>query len=630
MPTLEVESNWMPASKMTAWSRGRGLAHANWLRRPGMVVNTASHTEDYLYYHIPLRGDYEVECDVTSFDWRDSHLMVAGTYVAPIYDHVSYGVGSFRSARHSAAITPQLSRCGEWIRYRVIVHGGVCSTYFNGRLVHTERLPDDYDPWLAIRSPWHTDGSVRDLRITGRPVIPDQIRLTASSDLTGWYEYFDQSVGGKADCWQELGDIATGGGIAGRHEPWLRGQVCERLLQYHRPMFEDGAIEYEFLYRPGETVVHPALDRRVWILDPRGVSVHWATDGNFERNGLDPRNLTDEPTNRLGPSPLPLNPGTWNRLRLALTGDVVHLSLNGELVYRSELEPTNQRRFGLFYWSDQTEARVRNVIWRGDWPRELPSVESQELAGAGTRALDERLPQLTARFVHDFTRDGLSLDTFINATQSTQLAQVPGVGLRFVASGGRGYTPSWIGPNLQLEGDFDVSAEFEGLELTGTADSSVGSFLMIVLNDSEVTHAGIYRGRLTKPNTPDRVIVQTEFNRKKPSGVVMDWPGSTAEESTSGTFRLARRGDTIYCMFAEADSAHFRLIHKEVIPTAPTLFDGVRLMSTTFSAIDGSCQSSVTWKRLSIWAEKVRVGKKRATAPAAKSNKGSIFDSEGR
>jgi hypothetical protein len=133
-----------------------------------MAVNKASHTEDYLYFRIPLRGDYEVECDVTSFNWRDSHLMVAGTYVAPVFDHVSYGVGTVRSPRPPGVLVPRLSESGDWIRYRAVVRNDICSTYFNGRLIHAEPLTSEQDPWLAIRSAWYADGAVRDVRITAK------------------------------------------------------------------------------------------------------------------------------------------------------------------------------------------------------------------------------------------------------------------------------------------------------------------------------------------------------------------------------------------------------------------------------------------------------------------------------
>jgi hypothetical protein len=62
-------------------------------------------------------------------------------------------------------------------------------------------------------------------------------------------------------------------------------------------------------------------------------------------------------------------------MRITLTGDLVTLSLNGVEVYQRTLEATNQRFFGLFHYSDQTDVRVRRVTWRGDWPRKLPAAD---------------------------------------------------------------------------------------------------------------------------------------------------------------------------------------------------------------------------------------------------------------
>lgn len=188
--------NWAPASRTDIWSRGLGMPTAAWVLSRGRVENIASHDDDYLYYRIPMMGDFEVECEVSSFNWRDTHLMVAGTYVAPIYDHLSYGTGSFRSARPSGKIEPRLTECGDWIRYRAVVRNGQCATYFNGRLIHTEPLPFGRDPWLAIRSPSYADGGVRNLRITGSPVIPEQVYLSVSPSLTGWYACHGEPLDG--------------------------------------------------------------------------------------------------------------------------------------------------------------------------------------------------------------------------------------------------------------------------------------------------------------------------------------------------------------------------------------------------------------------------------------------------
>ena len=47
---------------------------------------------------------------------------------------------------------------------------------------------------------------------------------------------------------------------------------------------------------------------------------------------------------------------------VSLTGDTAALILNGQPIYERELEPTNQRTFGLFHYADQTNLWVREVV----------------------------------------------------------------------------------------------------------------------------------------------------------------------------------------------------------------------------------------------------------------------------
>ncbi len=270
--------NWAAVSRTNQWTRGVGLPNADWFLSRGQADNISSHDDDYLYYRIPLLGDFTIECDVHSFDWRDTHLSVAGTYVAPVYDHVSYGLGSFR---------------GDWIRYRVVVRDGKCTTYFNGRLIHVEPLPLGRDPWLAIRSPSYGDGGVRNLRITGSPVIPEQVQLSVNPNLTGWHAYHGEPLDGNDAYWKYAFGFLSGATITGQSEPWHAGFAVERLLQYHRPLLEDGSIEYEFYYRDGVSAVYLALDRQAFVISHDGVRQHWITDAVFDRTGLSPLETTD-------------------------------------------------------------------------------------------------------------------------------------------------------------------------------------------------------------------------------------------------------------------------------------------------------------------------------------------------
>ncbi|HSQ56170.1 MAG TPA: DUF1583 domain-containing protein, partial [Gemmata sp.] len=147
----------------------------------------------------------------------------------------------------------------------------------------------------------------------------------------------------------------------------------ESALYYQRPMLEDGAIEYDFYYEADKSLVHPMLDRLVFLLEPDGVKLHWLTDGAADKSGVAFDNAKDEPACRRGPAKLPLKEKAWNRLRLEVAGDTVKVSLNGTEVYERAIEATNQRLFGLFHYTDRTAARVRSMTYSGDWGTTLPS-----------------------------------------------------------------------------------------------------------------------------------------------------------------------------------------------------------------------------------------------------------------
>jgi hypothetical protein len=185
-------------------------------------------------------------------------------------------------------------------------------------------------------------------------------------------DYFGDSVDTDDALWAKERDE-----IVGRlHEPAPSSQR-ESVLYYHRPLLEDGELEYEFFQEAGKTEIHPALDRVAFMLTPGGVELHYLTDGAYDRSGLAADNLAALPGSA---ATLSLKEKDWNKLHLKLAGDLMTLSLNGKKVAEHKLEPTNQRLFGLFRYSDATAARVRNVVYRGNWPTMLPSIDDQQLA----------------------------------------------------------------------------------------------------------------------------------------------------------------------------------------------------------------------------------------------------------
>lgn len=107
----------------------------------------------------------------------------------------------------------------------------------------------------------------------------------------------------------------------------------------------------------------------VFCLQTDGVRIHWLTDGPFDRTDLSPENMSGVLPGINSPPPLPLNPGAWNQLTIAVNEQLATLHLNGQRICEAKIDTSNDRVFGLFHFANQTEARVRNVTMRGNWPR---------------------------------------------------------------------------------------------------------------------------------------------------------------------------------------------------------------------------------------------------------------------
>jgi len=389
--TAPKSAAWSPVTTGRAASRGAGFPAPYWTIRDGEMVHYPGHLFDYLYLNAPLRGNFEVRCDLTTFDWRESRLAYAGTWVGIQFDLKRYEIGHYGRFDAEGAIEPPLPNLGAFYPYRLVVKDGTYTAYVADRKIHERRLPAEPDPWMALYANVNITGGARNLRISGTPTIPDRLDLSGLPDLTGWLaEYYEESLNGANAAWQKRGDEIVGrrltGDVPAAGNPAFNrfngdrpapdgtpGSKLESLLQYHRPMLEDGEIAYEFFYEPGKALTHPALDRLTFLLDPAGVSIHWLTDAQHDRTGLAPDNRTAEPAGCKGSGKLPLKPDAWNRIKVAVAGDSVTLSLNDVPIFERTLEPTNQRVFGLFHYADESEVRVRNVTYRGQWPREFPA-----------------------------------------------------------------------------------------------------------------------------------------------------------------------------------------------------------------------------------------------------------------
>ena len=76
-----------------------------------------------------------------------------------------------------------------------------------------------------------------------------------------------------------------------------------------------------------------------------------------------------------------MKPNDWNKIKLTLKGDQLTVAVNGtDVATHTVTARHNERFFGLFRFSNKTPCRVRNLVYRGDWPKLLPAIADQELA----------------------------------------------------------------------------------------------------------------------------------------------------------------------------------------------------------------------------------------------------------
>ncbi len=530
---------------------------------------------------------------MSTFSYRDVRLALGNHWIGPVYTLKECEQGTFHRQGANVILDQPLAGIDEFMRVRIEARAGKQTFSINGREISSRPHGPASDPWLAIVSPWYGSGIVNNLRITGSPEIPAEIDLLGDPDLPGWLSYFDELDGGAESGWRIKADEAQSRNVlVGRFDEELRGSHQESLLRYCRPMLEDGAIEFEFFYDEGNTAVYPALGRCCFLFDSKQAGIHWLTDGKFDRTGLDPANFSLSP---VVPS-IPFIENGWNQLRLTLQGDTVEMALNGTSILTRKLERENLRTFGLFHYSDRTEARVRNLRWRGEWPKKLPAPPEQELADY---SLEEELadgPALPIVFEHDFS-EGLPANKVWGGGREgwhfhkQELPQ----GVRLSNRGGNDPHNTLSFP-IRVEGDFDIRLEYEDLQST-IVRGGIGSVqLELIFEDNLETNFQLYRKHLHHKNGEHKQVVSVGVFQQFPDHTQNSWPERYVEESNAGTMRYVRRGDQIFLLHAAKGSPHFRLLYRQKVTMAPIRFGGVKAIVKS----PGDREVSVIWKHITV------------------------------
>ncbi|EMI27846.1 signal peptide protein [Rhodopirellula europaea SH398] len=567
--SIEGKPQWFVGSLERAFEHGNAFPFPNPSIVQGRYRNQSNYGDDFLFFQSPLRGNYSVNAMATGFGYREAHLLVGGYYAGLVYNHTQNMLGNVRQELRRTSIGEELTDTHRYgiLRTRAQVRDGEVVTSINGLEIHRQPISDSAFPWLAVRTNYRVQGGVDNLRITGDPVIPDRIEMIESTELLGWYDYY-QDPGNRADQlanWSAFRVQNVTEGITTEiidprvgHVP--RGSHVEHLLRYIRPMVEDGVIEYEFWCDGLEWMAHPALGRTCYLIREDGVSEHLLTDGRYDRSGLRPDN--EQRVNAKDSSRLPLQVNAWNQMQVQRRGNEVVLSLNGQTIHESKIEDEPPYPcFGLFHFADQSSLRVRNARWTGDWPKELPKIEHQQLADDFEGKLDWTASEPAQELIYRIDRDAMTGGRFAQIEGDparTLVATEEGVVLSQISE--TGYRGTLMAPDVQVGGDFDIIVSYDQLQCE-TQLEKIASVRMHLVADTPVDDMALIQWVNDRSN--DQMMqclrmatVNGEQRR--------NYFGRIPCDGDAGRLRLSRRGDRVFYLAANGDSDYFYLIGEEV------------------------------------------------------------------
>jgi hypothetical protein len=258
----------------------------------------------------------------------------------------------------------------------------------------------------------------------------------------------------------------------------------------------------------------------------------------------------------------------WNQYRISLEKNKLTIQINGAVVAEQMIEePATARFFSLFRYIDKTKCRVRNVVYRGDWPKELPGIDQQQLAyppgGPFQLSADnvsESIDIRLNRSLDELKLDGLSFLKSATGLSSTEK------GLRIQSkeadseSSGQG-----VALIRSIPGDFEATVEFTDLSLAAEKDGGEAQFAMRVFVDdpvNSVVELGVFLNREEKP------AVRTLYRHDLPNGGSCLAQSEISEDMKAGHLRIVRRGDQFHCLISDNEEG-FRLLHSYALGKFP-------------------------------------------------------------
>ncbi len=568
--------------------RGRGYGCSEWFYLPGIVQHVTGGSSNQLFFQSPLEGDFEIEVERSLHGHREVAVAYSMLAAEPRYDFKATRLVTLMGRNRDLEGEVKIPNERSWLAdFRIVVRGKRVSTFVKGVPLHEETFAAVPAPWLVLQAanPFYAS-TVRNLRILGSPKIPDEIDLIATDRAAWRADVYDEYISTTADDENAPWKIVDGE-LRGQLRKDMAARHCESLLLYQRPMLEDGVIEFEAFYEPGQFEVHPTLGRTALIVGPDGVRKHILTDAQYETSGLLPDNVfpVEGAAERVE-----LKEKDWNHYRLTLRQDRLTLAVNGsDVAAVTVAEPPCQRHFGLFRYGDKTQCRVRNLVYRGEWPTTLPPVSEQQLARPVTTEGPGTWSEPTV-FELKGPQEGLKTAGLVFTGPADRILDVD-CGKRMLLREAADF-PSRPRLRLPIEitGDWMVTLDFEDLRMAPAKEGWGSNFSLRAAIGPEIyTESGVgmeVSGLQTlKCNRRHKTVLHTDWHESRRTPVPIE----------AGRFRLIRSGPIVSACFAEKGSDKFRFEEMYSVGDAP-----LREFSVECSASDADAVIDVVVTKLTV------------------------------
>ena len=517
-------------------------------------------------FQSPLEGTFEIHADIVTPKARAAFLTYGmhGSLPDPRGRPIR-NKSVFRSPKNDYN-QGEIPNWGELVHLKMEIEDSTITTSINGKEVHVEVIEGQPEPWVMI-DPVAQSGnaSIRNLRIVGDPKIPDSINLS-KTDMAAWHtlKYGEKFSADKKDrnaTWIKDGDELLGRIVIPSDEPDSSGKL-KSLLTYQRPFLEDGEFEFESYYKSGEQECHPTVGSSTFLVRPNGIWLREALGNAGEQDSSS--NGSSDGEKISDSKPVPLKDDAWNKFVIRMTGDQLTMIVNDEPVLEYKInDPVERRQFGFFRYADKFESRVRRIKYQGQWPKQLPPVDSQELAypsggvlDVGDRSVAQTLTLDLARPEAELKQDGLEIlgpAGLTSVTNNTMLMKVEN------AEAIEGWPQ--VSYDKQIKGDFDATIDFKDLSLSGVEKGfGVGFDLDCILNDPEETNIAIGIQGDKEGEQFTKAMLSYLLPDDKRTTVKL----KSKQSPTSGRLRLSRRGQQIHCLFAPEDK-EFELIESYIV-----------------------------------------------------------------